>query len=218
MRPQLNRRPFATISDLRQKRSRILLHNVTSLTKDISNHEFSFGQVRRAGHIADDSPGPRGINGRIEQLSLNGCECREIFRSAAPARLRVTAKRPESGARYVDKHSIELLRSPGLSSGIAGDHVRTRAVQGMRNKISPVAVLFYCCQLRIALEGNSLKYRRLATWARAHVEPGGLRAGHLCARQRECNQLTSFVLHSDDTASYIREISRRALGQHTGQG
>jgi hypothetical protein len=46
VRPQLNRRAFAAISDLMQKRSRILLHNVTSLAEDVRDHEFGLGQVR----------------------------------------------------------------------------------------------------------------------------------------------------------------------------
>jgi hypothetical protein len=174
--------------------------------------------MRRAGHVADHASWPRGVDGGIEQLPLDGSQCSKVIGSATPSRFGPATQGPKASARHVDQDAIKKLITPGAISGIPGDHVRFRAVQGMRHEICSMSMLLDSCESGSALQCNALKDRRLATWTSAHIQPGNLRTFDFCPGEREGHQLAAFVLYPENPSAHVRKIARGALDEYCGQG
>lgn len=89
-------------------------------------------------------------------------------------------------------------------------------MEGVRNEISPMAVLLDGSQLRTPLECKAFKDRGLAPRPGTHIQPGGFRSFDVRASQGKRDKLTPLVLNADDATANVGQITWRTLGQDAG--
>ena len=82
----------------------------------VIHHGDRLRQVRRTGGVYDDPARAHELERAREQFLLQSRQLGHVVRGSAPAGLRTTPQRAESGARGVDEHPVETGLQARLAS------------------------------------------------------------------------------------------------------
>ena len=75
----------------------------------LGNNVLGFCRVRGAGHVGDDAAGAGRLDGRVQELTLQGQQLGNIARGLAPTRLGAAAQGTQTGAGHIHHHAVEEL-------------------------------------------------------------------------------------------------------------
>ena len=170
-------------------------------------------RVRRARDVGEHPARPERRDGGVDEFALEAGEVGEVRRRAAPPRLGATAERPEARTGGVEQDPVEVL---GVVLAdvppVPHHHVDDVGVGADRALDEAGAVVEHLVgdQVGAALTRERREQGRLATGARAHVEPPVVRPLEGGVHGECGHELRTLVLDADPGARHAPQLSGRA--------
>ncbi len=151
---------------LRVVRGQVVAFDIRSISQQRFDLILVLGGRDRAGRVDQDAAGAQALQGRVDQLALEGRELRHLLRRLAPAHVRPGLEGPQVGAGRVQQDAVvgaggRLASVDGRDAHVRRPHARHVDAQ----RLGP---------LRVALDGRDLA---LAAHERRQVRGLGARCG-----------------------------------------